>query len=246
MKKKGWGSREQTSHTCPRPWPGSARCKSEAASPPHRTHLDLLLVDVVVLCVLFVQDRQLQPLRDQRVLHSNLRAAEARQPPGVRGDPHPSQRASVGGAGPVVPPRHPVPSTAWRRGASKVEAALGLAQPLSPENRTAGHSPHLLLDTVLLSHDGFIVGKTVNTWKKEKGVGGGPWPSRRCTPRGQGLGEKMRTSSDQFITSLLGGGSLRSEGSGSRKTPRLPPNPTPGSLAPSHFPPSQRTVTVLI
>lgn len=52
------------------------------------------MIDVVVLGILFVQDGELQSLRDQRVLHSNL-----------------------------------------------------------------------LLNSVLLSHDGFIIGKTVNTFR---------------------------------------------------------------------------------
>lgn len=47
------------------PWPGS--------------HLDLLLIDVVVLGILFVQDGELQSLRDQRVLHSNLQGQEIHQ-----------------------------------------------------------------------------------------------------------------------------------------------------------------------
>lgn len=40
-----------------------------------------------------------------------------------------------------------------------------------PPSQSAGHSPHLLLNSVLLSHDGFIIGKTVNTWKKQAAKG---------------------------------------------------------------------------
>lgn len=45
----------------------------------------------------------------------------------------------------------------------------GLPGPLLPPAQPS--SPHLLLNSVLLGHDGFIVGQTVNSWRKERADG---------------------------------------------------------------------------
>lgn len=47
---------------------------------------------------------------------------------------------------------------------------------MCPHKRAMTTAPHLLLNTVLLSHDGFIVGEAVNTCKKEETEDcSGPW-----------------------------------------------------------------------
>lgn len=69
-----------------------------------------------------------------------------------------------------------------REGLPKWRLTTGLRPSLCiPAAGPPAPAPHLLLNSVLLSHDGFIIGKTVNTWKKEEGHGL-QWASALSTP----------------------------------------------------------------